>query len=79
MNVLVAESQLADYRVRGGMTQGELARAIGVSQGYISLIESGKKLPSARIGRRIARLLGFQEQAIWPEIYGSEPYTEWGC
>ena len=34
--------KIIDYRIREGLTQGELATRIGVSQQHISKIESGE-------------------------------------
>lgn len=41
-----------------GLTIRGLARLSGVSQAYLSQIESGKKVPSARILRDIAECIG---------------------
>jgi len=40
------------------ITQEELARKIGISQGYLSAIESGKKEAGAEILLRISREFG---------------------
>jgi len=40
-----------------GMTGAELAKRIGVSPSYVSLIESGAKIPSPSVAERIARAL----------------------
>jgi transcriptional regulator with XRE-family HTH domain len=40
-----------------GMTGAELAKRIGVSPSYISLIESGAKIPSPSVAEKIARAL----------------------
>lgn len=44
-------------RLRGatGMTQLEFARKIGVTNVYVSLIESGQRVPSAKVMGRILK------------------------
>lgn len=44
-------------RIRAGLVQSELADRIGVTQNYISLIETGKKMPSLKTFTKIAREL----------------------
>lgn len=41
-------------RIRSGMTQAELAKAIGASQGNIARLESGQHAPSVRVLQNIA-------------------------
>lgn len=49
--------KLHTLRVQHGLTLKELARQLGhVAHGYISELESGKKLPSIELVLRIARL-----------------------
>lgn len=43
-------------RLNSGLTQGELAELLGITVTYISLMETGKKIPSARLGKQIADL-----------------------
>ena len=40
------------------MFQNELARLIGISPGYMSQLMGGTRSPSARLRRRIQRVLG---------------------
>ena len=54
--------QLASLREARGMTQGDLARAVGISPHYLNLIESGEREPDAAIQRSLARVL---EVAGW--------------
>lgn len=46
------------YRLKRKMKQGELARAVGVSQGFICDIEHGYAMPSLKLAARIADVLG---------------------
>lgn len=45
---------LSDARLKSGITQKELAKKCGISQGDISKIEHGKKNPSIKLLQRIA-------------------------
>lgn len=47
---------LRDVRLARGWTQEETAQRVGVSQGYWSFLESGRRRPSARLRRRLAEL-----------------------
>ncbi len=49
--------RIRDLRVSKGMTQTALC-GDGISSGYVSLIESGKRTPSEKMVREIARRLG---------------------
>ncbi len=48
--------QLRKGRENAGLTQVEAAKRLGVSQPYLSLLESGKRALTPRVGRRAARL-----------------------
>lgn len=52
---------LRQRRVMTPLTLKELGRATDVSPSYLGRIEQGKRFPSARILRRIAKPLGFEE------------------
>ena len=47
-----------DARVKGGVTQSELARLVGTKQPSIARLENGNTLPSLSFLERIARSLG---------------------
>lgn len=48
-------------RTKEGMTQEELAKKVGVTQGYISQLEAGtKKDIGAKVALRLAEALGVQ-------------------
>jgi transcriptional regulator with XRE-family HTH domain len=53
---------VAFLRVQADLTQTELARAAGMTQGHISRYESGQKVPTEEILRRLARATGVS----WP-------------
>lgn len=56
--------QLASLREAKGMSQADLARAIGISPHYLSLIETGEREPDGAILRSLARVL---EIAGWEQ------------
>lgn len=61
MNKIVNAEMIPLARESRGITQGELARAIGVSQGTISKYESGLSIPPDDDLKRIAKELGYPE------------------
>lgn len=56
-------------RIRGErkMTQGELARATGVTQRMISAVERGERLPSVALAMRIEAELGIKWTAFFAD------------
>lgn len=48
------------FREHRGMRAGELAEKVGISQGYLSELESGKKTGSLSVLKRIAEALGVE-------------------
>ncbi|MEI7643933.1 MAG: helix-turn-helix transcriptional regulator [Chloroflexales bacterium] len=62
-------------RERAGLTQSELAYAIGLSdrsKGFISEIESAKKIPKATLVLRLANLLGVSTDYLLRDDLGTE-------
>ncbi|HEV2851318.1 MAG TPA: helix-turn-helix domain-containing protein [Thermoanaerobaculia bacterium] len=49
-------------RLQARMTQTQLGRAAGMTQGHISRYESGQKVPTEEVLRRLARATGVS----WP-------------
>ena len=49
---------MKEYRARLGMTQAELADAVGVRRETIVFLERGKYNPSLRLAHAVARRLG---------------------
>jgi transcriptional regulator with XRE-family HTH domain len=67
--------RLAQRRQEIGMTQSELARALGVTSQYISITEQGKRAPSITFLADLAKILGVTtdyliigEKQTFPEI-----------
>lgn len=57
---------LRDVRyVNGNLTQKQMADKIGISVGAYSLIESGKRVGSARTWLRIQALFGLTDAEVW--------------
>lgn len=50
-------AELPQLRERRGMSQADLARAVGISPHYLGLIESGDRAPDHAILRNLARVL----------------------
>ncbi|MDX6565128.1 MAG: putative transcriptional regulator [Gaiellales bacterium] len=50
------KNNLRERRVQAGLTQAELAAALGVSRQTVISIENGRYLPSLPLAFRIARL-----------------------
>jgi len=48
-----------------GLTLGQLSEISGVSPSYLGRIERGERFPSARILRKIAKPLGFDESELF--------------
>jgi transcriptional regulator with XRE-family HTH domain len=51
-------------RAAAGVKQGSFARSIGVTQSYLSALESDKRRPSLRLVERIADELGVPPNTI---------------
>ena len=56
---------LRQQRVMMSLTLGELAERSGVSASHLGRIERGERFPSARILRRLAKPLGFEENELF--------------
>jgi transcriptional regulator with XRE-family HTH domain len=56
---------LKQQRVTVPLTLQELSAASGVSSSHLGRIERGERFPSARILRRIAKPLGFNEDELF--------------
>ena len=60
-------NSLRDRRTEAGLTQAELAEALGVSRQTVISIENGRYLPSLPLAFRIARRFGLPiEQLFQP-------------
>jgi DNA-binding XRE family transcriptional regulator len=57
----VGLDQLACLREAKGMSQADLARAVGISPHYLNLFESGERAPDGAILRSLGRVLGVSD------------------
>jgi len=57
--------RLREIRARYGVTQEELAKAVGVTRQTIIAIEKGRYLPSLPLALRIARFFGLRVEEIF--------------
>jgi DNA-binding XRE family transcriptional regulator/PHD/YefM family antitoxin component YafN of YafNO toxin-antitoxin module len=62
-----APSPIGPLRKWRGLTQGQLAEAAGISQGYLSEIETGKKVGDVRTLRAIAAALNISLNDVTPD------------
>ena len=65
--LLAASSPLAFWRQRRNLTQAQLAADVGVSQGYLAQIETGKRIGDIALYRKLARKLGVAIEDLIPE------------
>ncbi|GAB4224996.1 MAG: hypothetical protein Kow0062_27270 [Acidobacteriota bacterium] len=65
--MLSLHRRIRTLRARRGLTGLELARRVGVSPSYVSLIEHGEKVPSEDVAVRIAQALDDREDLyrVW--------------
>jgi DNA-binding XRE family transcriptional regulator len=66
MEILRGSSRLKALRNWRKLTQSELASAIGVSQGFLSDLESNRRKPSAQTSTMLARTLDIPSEWIEP-------------
>ncbi|MDF2235393.1 helix-turn-helix transcriptional regulator [Albimonas sp. CAU 1670] len=57
---------LATYRAEKNQTQAALAHELGVSQSFVSMLETGRELPGLRLAQRIEALTeGSVPCSVW--------------
>jgi len=66
---------LKQQRVMIPLTLGELAASAGVSASHLGRIERGERFPSARVLRRLAKPLGFEESELFTLANYLSPQT----
>lgn len=54
-------------RVMKGKTQVEVAREAGITQAFVSLIETNKAIPVGETKEKLARILKTQSEQLFPE------------
>ncbi|HZE06195.1 MAG TPA: helix-turn-helix transcriptional regulator, partial [Solirubrobacteraceae bacterium] len=58
-------NHVREHRSQAGMTQADLAAAVGVSRQTVISIESGRYLPSLPLAFRLARLFGIALEQLF--------------
>lgn len=56
---------LSKKRASKGMTQAELAKALGISRAAYTNIENGKRQPSVKVAKKLAVILDFP----WAQLF----------
>ena len=64
---LAVSSALAFWRKRRGLTQALLAGRVGISQGFLAQIETGKRVGEVGLYARLARALHVRMEDLVPE------------
>lgn len=60
-----SESTVKALREQKGLTQGDLASAVGVRQVQISHIESGRRKPSLKVAIKLAQIFGVSVETLY--------------
>lgn len=67
MRKTTLQNCVQNYRTKCGLTQAELAEAVGVTRQTIISIEKGSYEPSVRLGLRIAKSLSATVEEVFYE------------
>jgi predicted transcriptional regulator len=73
--VILTPELATAMRRQAGMTQGELAKAVGVSQSYIARIESGTLDPKLSVANKILEILNKQSGPTLADVMTADPTT----
>jgi len=60
---------LSLYREENGVTQHDIAAAVGVTRWTINRIELGDRQPSVSLARKLVRLTGIPISKLRPDIF----------
>jgi len=76
MTILILTPELVTaLRRQAGMTQGELAHAVGVSQSYVARIESGTLDPKLSVANKILEVLSEHSGPVLGDVMTADPTT----
>jgi len=56
------------YRALQGISQREMAKALGEHQYYVSILETGRAIPPPRVARKICRMLKAPMNVLFPDL-----------
>jgi putative transcriptional regulator len=59
------KNNLKDRREDGGWLQKEFAEKMGISVSHLSMLESGKRIPSLKLALKIANVFDLHIEGIW--------------
>ncbi len=60
---------LYSYRKKKGLTQSEIARALGVSRQMVQMLETGDRGFSAEMAVKVEKMFGIDRVLIRPDIF----------
>ena len=63
--LLVKAKQLAEMRIKAGLSQRALAKKCGLSGAYLSQLERSRRAPSPRVARRLCDELHAEFDALF--------------
>jgi transcriptional regulator with XRE-family HTH domain len=66
-------NSIREYRLKAGLSQGQLARLVGRGRCAVSLWERGLRLPSIPKALRLARELGTLTETLYYDFYVRRP------
>lgn len=73
--MILTPELLTTMRRQMGMKQGDLARAVGVSQSYIARIESGTLDPKLSVANKILEVLSKESGPTLSDVMTADPTT----
>lgn len=56
---------LKEYRIKQGLSKGDVAKIIGIDASQIGRYESGERRPSPEVAKKLGKLLKFD----WTKFY----------
>ena len=62
---MILHTQVKEHRVRLGLTQAQLAEAVGIRRETIVFLEAGKYNPSLKLAMDVARELGMTVEELF--------------
>ena len=70
------EKRLKEARIRAGMTQADLARAVGVTKGAVGNYESGVSSPKETILIKLMEVLGVDANYLYQDFIRTPVLTD---